>query len=246
MFRVKQILAAVSLCLLMGISYPATVYTAESSSTNYSVDEVNFGSGGSLNSCSGSYCAKQSAGELVVGETNSTNYSARGGFNTDREAVLEMSVASGVVDLGVLDATTTKTGTKTFSVRTFPAYGYSVIIDGTSPTNKTNGHVLAPMGSAAASTPGIEQFGLNLRANTSPVIGADPEHVPSNIFAYGAAATGYASQNNFKYTGGDTIAESPKGTGQTNYTISIIANVSTNTPSGSYGGKLVLIAVPTF
>lgn len=246
MFRVKQILAAVSLCLLSVFGYTPTVQAAQSSSTNYGVSEVNFGSGGALRSCSTAYCSKQSAGELVVGDTSSTNYRSRGGFNTDREPLLEMSVSAAVIDLGTLEASTVKAGSTTFSVRTFPAYGYSVIVDGVPPKNKTNGYQLPAMSAAAVSQPGVAQFGINLKQNTSPIIGAEAQQVPDGTFAFGAAATGYGTQNNFKYVAGETIAQSPRGTGQTNFTISMIANISTNTPGGTYGGRLVLIAVPTF
>lgn len=246
MFRVKQILAALSLCLLSSIAYAPSVQAAQANSTNYGVSEVNFGSGGSLQSCSGQYCAKQSAGELVVGESGSANYSARGGANTNREPVLEMIVSGTGIDLGVLDPGLTRSGTTTFSVRTFPASGYSVFVDGNTPRNKSNGNVLAPISGGDISRPGTEQFGINLRQNTAPNVGADVQQIPDSTFASGAPATGYGTQDSFRYVGGEVIATSPKGSGQTNYTISAIANITTSTPSGSYGGRLVLIAVPTF
>ncbi|HSH18620.1 MAG TPA: hypothetical protein VK978_04510 [Candidatus Saccharimonadales bacterium] len=242
----KQILAAFLLCILAVMGQSPAVYAAESSSANYGVSEVNFGSGGSLESCSASYCSRQSAGELVVGNTSSANYSAQGGQNTNREPVLEMIVSGAVINLGNLNESATKSGSTTFSVRSFPAYGYNVIVDGTSLKNNASGHTLAPMASMATAQPGVEQFGINLRQNANPVVGGDPQHVPDSSFAFGAAATGYGTADNFKYAAGDTVAQSAKGTGQTNYTMSAIANISTNTPSGQYGGRLVLIAVPTF
>lgn len=247
MVRGKQIAAAVILSLLAVFGYTPYVYAAlqQSSSTNYGVNEVNFGSGGELRACSTAYCAKQSTGELVVGSTSSTNYTARGGFNTNREEFLEVSVAGSSINLGVLDSVDTKFGSAAFSVRTFPAQGYSVVIDGQAPRS-TSGYSISAMSSAAASQIGVEQYGVNLRQNTAPAIGADPSPYPNGTFAFGAAATGYNTVNNFKYVAGDTVASSPKGTGRTDFTVSFIVNIAPNTPGGAYAGRIVLIAVPTF
>lgn len=233
------------LCILSVLSYTPVAYSAQSNSSNYGVSEVNFISGGVLRGCSAAYCAKQTTGETAVGTTSSTTYQARGGANTEREPTLEMSVSSTGINLGILDSASTKFGSTTFSVRTFPAYGYNVIVDGVTPRN-ASGHLLVPLSSGGTSQVGSEQFGINLRANTVPVIGSEPSQFPDNTFAFGAAATGYATANNFKYVNGDVIAQSPKGTGRTDYTLSAIANISTDTPGGAYAGKLSIIAVPTF
>jgi hypothetical protein len=246
MVRVKQILAAVLLCLLSVFAITPVVQAAQANSSNYGVSEVNFGSGGELHACSTTYCAKQSAGELVVGNTASTNYKAQGGFNTNRDPILEVSVNGGPIDLGLLNEASVKSGSTTFSVRSYPAYGYNVLIDGSTPTNNSDGHVLAPMSTAGVSVPGSEQFGINLRANTSPSVGADVVQIPDSTFGFGTPAAGYNTVNNFKYVAGDTIATSPKSSGQTNFTLSIIANITTNTVAGTYKGRLSVIVVPTF
>jgi hypothetical protein len=247
MFRVKQILAALLLCVLSVLGNTPTVHAAQANSTNYGVSEVNFGSGGELHACSTTYCAKQSAGELVVGNTSSTNYQAQGGFNTNREELLEVSVSGTAIALGGLDPTAVKYGTSSFSVRTYLASGYAVIIDGSSPrTIAGAGHVLAPMSSADISRPGTEQFGINLVANTTPGVGSNPQQIPDSTFSFGAAASGYNTANNFKYVAGNTIASSSKSSGLTTYTMSVIENISTNTPPGIYNGSLVVIATPTF
>jgi hypothetical protein len=246
MVRAKQILAAILLCFLSALAYTPTVAAApQSSSSSYSVDEVNFGSGGELNACSATYCSKQSAGELTVGNTSSASYSAQAGFNTNREEDLEVSITGAPMALGNVDVTATKYGSTSFSVRTFPAYGYSVVIAGNAPKSKA-GYTLASMSSADISRPGTEQFGINLKANTSPSVGAEAALVPDGTFAFGAAATGYDTVNNFKFTTGDTIAQSLKGYGQTNFTLSAITNISTSTPAGDYAAVLDVIAVPTF
>lgn len=246
MFRVKQILAAVSLCLLGTLSYTPTVYAAQATSPNYGVSEVNFGSGGVLRACSTAYCARQSAGELAVGETSSTSYTAHGGFNTNREELLEVSVDTTPIALGVLSTTATGAGSTTFSVRAYLASGYVVTISGNTPSNASGGHQLAAMASAAASQVGTEQFGINLVANTVPAVGANPVQLPDNTFAFGIAAAGYNTANNFKYASHDTIARSLSSSGTTNYTMSVIENISTGTPAGQYRGNMVIGVVPSF
>jgi hypothetical protein len=71
--------------IVLATSWSATaVFAQQSSSSSYQVNEVFFGTGGELNACSGSYCSKQSAGELTVGNTKGTAFQAQAGFNTDR------------------------------------------------------------------------------------------------------------------------------------------------------------------
>jgi len=247
MFRGKQILAALLLCLLtvFGFTADATAGQQQAKSTNYGVSEVNFGSGGDVHQCSTNYCAKQSAGELTVGNTKSSNYQAQAGFNTDRQPLLEVSVTAGGINLGTLDAASVKSGSIGFSIRNYLASGYVVLLAGQVPTTVT-GHSLSAISSADISRPGTEQFGVNLRANTSPAVGADPVQVPDSTFSFGAAATGYSTINSFKFVSGDTVASSSKSSGETDYTLSVIENINTNTAAGQYAGNLNVIAVSTF
>ena len=247
MFRGKQILAAALLCLLSVFGFTADVSAGaqQSSSANYGVSEVNFGSGGDVHDCSTSYCAKTSAGELTVGNTKSSNYQAQAGFNTNREELLEVSVTAGGINLGTLSSTSVKSGSIGFSIRNYLASGYVIVLAGQAPSTVA-GHTLTAMSTADISRPGTEQFGVNLRANTSPTVGADPVQVPDSTFSFGAAATGYNTVNNFKFTSGDTIASSPKSSGETDYTMSVIENIASNTAAGQYAGNLNVIAVSTF
>ena len=152
----------------------------------------------------------------------------------------------GVINLGDLATTSTGSGTTTFNVKSYLASGYNVYIDGTSPKSSSSGIPLTTMSTAATSQAGIEQFGINLRQNTSPAIGADVVQVPSNIFSFGAPTTAYGTVNNFKYVAGDVIARSTSSSGETDYTMSMIANIATTTRSGIYSGRLVINVIPTF
>lgn len=245
----KKTLKSSLLSLLVALGLPAVGFAAQSSSTNYQVNEVFFGSGGELNACSSNYCSKQSAGELGVGNTASTNYQAQAGFNTDRTPYLQMTVNTTSIDLGVLHSGTTSTATAGFSVKTYLASGYVVTTASAGPQNGS--YTMFSPSSPTASDTSAEQFGINLVKNTSctglpSTLGNDPVQVPDSTFSFGTAASGYNTACQFKYVNGDTIAQSSKSSGETDYTISYIFNITATTPGGTYTMNHVLVATSTF
>ena len=221
---------------------------AQSCSTNYQVNETYFGAGGDLQNCSTAYCAKTSVGELGVGNSASANYQAQAGFNTDRTPYLEFKVTGTSTDLGVLSASSTKTANTTFSVKTYLAGGYILQVVSDPPTGTAPSfHQLSPLASATTSQAGTEQFGMNLVANTSPTtFGASPVQVPDSTFSFGAVASGYGTPNNYKYVKGDTIAQSTRSTGETDFTASYIFNISNVTPASEYQFHQILVATSTY
>ncbi len=140
--------------------------------------------------------------------------------------------------------------TGTFSVKTYLASGYIVQIASDPPDNGGT-HQLNTMSGPSLSSPGTEQFGINLVANTTACgspqnIGADPVQVPDSTFSYGTAASGYDQCGKFKYNKGDVIAQSTKSSGETDYTISFLYNISTGTTDGIYVYHGVIVATSTF
>lgn len=246
--RIKQktVLAVVlSLFATFGVTGIALAAVPQSSSSNYRVNEVFFGSGGSLHDCSTNYCAKLSAGETAVGNTSSANYQAQGGFNTDRQPYIQFVVNNTNQDIGTLTSAAAKTATATFSVKSYLASGY--VVKQTSPGPTNGSYVLNGLTTPSASAIGTEQFGINLVANTSPAtFGANPSQSPDSTFGFGQVASGYNTANLFKYVKDDTIAYSDTSSGTTNYTISYIFNVSNLTPGGTYTLNHVLVATSTF
>ncbi len=237
----KEVAAIVALLMMM----PAVASAAQSSSSNYQVNEVFFGAGGALHVCSSNYCAKESAGETGVGSTSSSNYKAHGGFNTDRMPFLQFVVNGTNTDIGVLSTSSTATTTGTFSVKNYLSSGYQVVTVSNPPQYNT--YTMHNLTSPSASVPGTEQFGINLVHNTSPTsFGANPAQVPSSAFSFGQAASGYNTANQYKYVPGDTIAYSNSSSGETDYTISYIYNISNITPGGTYDFKDILVATATF
>jgi hypothetical protein len=232
--------------LLALVIWAGPVAHAQSSSANYKVEESFFGTGGELDASSTNYKAKQSAGELTVGNSASANYQFQGGFNTSDVPLLEVAVNGGEYDMGILDISITGAVTATFTVRNYLSNGYVVMLNGSAPTDSVSGHTLTALSSPASSVAGEEQFGVNLVDNGNPDIGSNVAQVPDSTYSFGTPVAGYDTANLFKFVDGDIIAMSPKSSGQTNYALSIIANVARSTPAGQYGGHLDLQVVPTF
>lgn len=239
--RLVLLLFGLLLCFIV----PSSVNAAESQSSNYQVNEVFFGSGGALNDCSTTYCAKEAIGETAVGDTSSANYQAHAGFNTYRSPYLQFIVNSTNTDVGGLSTGFTATTTATFSVKSYLSSGYQVVTVSNPPQNDS--YTMHALSTPTASSVGTEQFGMNLVANTSPTnFGANPYQNPSSAFSFGAAASGYNTPNLYEYVPGSTIAYSNSSSGETDYTISYIYNISNITPGGTYLFNDVLVATATF
>ncbi len=238
----KHLGLTLSLVLLF---FPVQRAIAQSSSSNYSVDESSFSSG-SGNGSSASYSAQASAGDLGVGSAYSTNYGAYAGPISPNEEYLEMVVTPATVDLGNLTDSVTSTGTANFYVRAYLNSTYTVVTASAPPTNESS-DTLAPMTSTGVPVAGTEQFGINLVDNASPNIGANPV-AESTGFSDGEAASGYDTTDQFRYNIGEVIAQdiSEPAWGQTNYTISYVANVTSITEAGLYKMDHILVAIATF
>lgn len=225
----------------------ATNPDQQSCSSGFGVSETFFGSGG-VDTCptvgGNQYCAKQSAGELTVGNTKGGQFQAQAGFNTDRTEWIELSLTKSTVDLGVVQTNTTGSDYASFTVKSYLSSGYVVQVVGAAPTYGT--HAITALGSPTASNQGTEQFGMNLRDNSTPNVGVEPVQDPDSTFSFGTYASGYDVANSYKYASGDTIAESTKSSGYTNYTISYIMNISGVTPAGTYTTAQSLVATATF
>jgi hypothetical protein len=247
------ILAVLSF-ILAGLFIISPTVLAQYTSTNYSINEVFVGSGSALQATSNSYQAQVSIGELGVGNSKGSAYQAQNGFNTTDTPELAVNVVGGVFDLGYLSTSAVSYASTTFTVENYLSTGYIVMLSGGSPTDGPGGHPLNPRTTPTYSFPGTEQFGVNLTANTSPSIGAVPLQLPAGSppFSFGAVEPNYNYQNEFMFVPGTNIAYSNSSSGETQYTMSIIENISSLTPAGMYGnisntaGYVDVVAVPTF
>lgn len=226
---------------------------ALSKSANYEVNEVQFGNGSLLQGSSTNYQAQESLGSTTGGHTSDSAVQAYSGFLTPNIPFLSLTVGSSNINLGILNSATASVGTASFSVEAYVDSGY-VVESVNNPPTQEDGYQLKDMTTASPSSPGTEQFGINLVqnlttcSNPAPAnFGANPVPEPNSNYATGAAANGYNTCGLFKYNPGDVIAESTtSGWGDTNYTISYLVNINPDTPAGSYTMTENLVAVATF
>lgn len=248
MWRVRKsklfILSIMTVLLL-----PTSAYAQIPSSASYQVEESSFTSGSNIDANSASYNSRVSIGNLGIGQSESGSYIGFGGFITPDQEYLELVIPVTTVDLGVLEPGTASMGSATFSARSYLNDKY-VIISPRNPLTSEGGSIIDAMTTTAAFDPDVEQFGINLVANTSPeTIGANPSRQPvdDGTFAFGEATPGYDTVNQYKYNTNAVIARSvTRGYGETDYTISYLVNVTSTTPAGNYRMEQDLVMTAIF
>lgn len=232
------------LALLFAVGSTSAAMAATSSSNNYQVVETKFGPTSGQQSCSGEFCARATFGSIDGGKSASDNFSARFGQVIDGEPTLDVIIEPGKSNLGVLSADKTSTKTTIIKVRSYLSDGYVLKIKGDPPTY--DGHTLFAPDAPTESNPGKEQFAINLANNTAPNIGAAPSQVPSADFSFGEAEASYDTPDKFMYQNSDIVAKSDKSSGRTDYTVSMIVNVSGDTPAGRYTSDFSAIVIPRY
>ena len=238
----RYTLQALILACVIGVGASASQVMAQSSnSKSYQMVETEFGSGGLSESCSDGFCATTSIGQAGSGGSATAPEFMKAAYT---EPILEMIITTGESNLGEL--TTERTATKIMNVkiRNYLSGGYMLQIIGDPPKYKD--HALATPSVPTASKPGSEQFGMNIVKNTTPNIGADPVQEPADAGVFGEAEPGYATANMFKYASGDVFARSTQDSGGTDYTITMIVNISNATPSGHYAGDFSAVLIPAY
>lgn len=252
--RLRSVTRVATFCARFGVGIVALVLLAwpvtasASKSTNYQIQEDFVGGTGGAYATSTNYQSIDSSGAAAAGNGSSTNYKTQSGATTTNDPNLSFSIGSGSVSLGALTTASTGTAATTFSVLNYTSYGYIVQLVGATPSYA--GHNLTALSSGGSSTAGTEQFGINLVADTVPSaligVSANPQQIPDSTFSNGTFGSGYGTANTYKYNSGDTIAQATQTSGQTNFTVSYIANISTTTPAGNYTGAETLICTGTY
>jgi len=222
-----------------------SVLAQSASSTDYRLDEQFIGSGGDSDSSSSDYNQRDAVSEVGEGKSSSDDYQLDSGYITDADPRLAFIVDDTSIAFGDLSTTETATANSTFRVLNYTSYGYVVQAFGSPPASGAS--VIDEMTSTAASQVGQEQYGINLRANTLPeTFGADPVQVPDSSFSSGGAAGGYSTANQYRYNDGETIASAAQSSGETDYTVSYVVNVSSTTGGGRYTGHQGFICTGTY
>jgi hypothetical protein len=207
------------------------------SSDNYKInaDSINIGGG---QSSSANYKMEDTIGEAGIGDSESDSYKTKAGYQAmlDYPPYLSFSLDGNLVAFGVLDYQMPSFEETKFTVATNAENGYAVTIAGNTLTHSNGSDTINAMGAAAQSSIGSEQFGINLKDNSNPDVGAEP------VGGSGQAASGYDTANNFKFVSGDIIASSSSFTYPTTFTISYLGNVGIDTLGGWYTTVLTLVA----
>jgi len=152
----------------------------------------------------------------------------------------DCSAANGdYLNLGELSATTTKSAESQLVVYTNAPNGFNVQMSGNTLTSGNN--VVPAIANPDVSRPGTAQFGINLRANTSPTVGADPVGPGS-----GTPSTNYDVPNKYLFNNGDIIASGTTSQDYRKYTVSYIANVPKDQATGVYVSTITYTGTGSF
>ncbi len=203
MIFIKSLLGFSLLAVAIVLSYIYTPVLADPlTSPHYQFQETSLGGTGLYGSSSANYQSAQAGSILGLGTSTSSDFLLNAGNITTNDPALAFSVDTATPTFsGPFSPTSAVTATAVFEVADYTSYGYTVQLAGTPPTHGS--HIITALSSASSSTAGVEQFGINLVANTSPVsLGANPNH---GQFGYGSAATNYNTPNNYRFVSGDTI-----------------------------------------
>ncbi len=202
----------------------------------------------------GNVAASTAAQILLSGVMPESLVFCTGGTIGTTAGVPDCSLAtSGSVNFNQLfSPTDTATATSQMAASTNAGSGYNITVNG--PTLTSGSNTVTAMGTAAAGIRGVSQFGLNIKANTTltstPAVGIEVAPAANGTNYRGQAVTGYNTADTFKYTTGDSVANSANGgAGGTDaqiFTVSYIVNVPGSQPAGTYTTTLTYICTPTF
>lgn len=152
---------------------------------------------------------------------------------------LNCSSSSGnFLNFGELSTSQPRYLTSQFSVSTNDPGGYVTSVAGTTMTSGNN--IIPALGTPSPSIAGSSQFGMNLRANSSPGVGANPAGVGT-----GAITPNYSIPNQFMFNN-QVIASSSISTDFNLFTTSYIVNRSASQSPGVYSTTLTYVAVAAF
>jgi hypothetical protein len=142
-------------------------------------------------------------------------------------------------DVGILTPLVTGLAQSQMVVATNADQGYSLWVIGGTMTSGNN--TIPALASPSASQKGVSQFGINLRANTSPVIGQDP--VGPGV---AGVSPNYNQQDLFDYQSGDVLVTTAQPDDNLKLTVSYIVNVNAGQPGGVYATTLTYITLANF
>lgn len=142
------------------------------------------------------------------------------------------------INFGELSKSSANTATSQFAGATNDVSGFSTNI--VANTMTSGNEIINPLSVPTGSAPGTSQFGLNLRANSNPLVGQNPVGSGSS-----APLADYAIANQFILKNG-IVAASSLSTEFNVFTVSYLVNVSSNQTPGVYNTTLTYVATASF
>jgi hypothetical protein len=143
-------------------------------------------------------------------------------------------------DMGTLNSRSTLSAQSQMAVGTNASGGFAITANGTPMSAATN--VIDSPSTPTLSTPGKNQFGINLVENNSPSVGKNPEGEWANAIA----SPNYSIPNMYMYVPGDVVAYSPNVSLMKKFTVSYILNASPSLRAGVYTTTMTFIASGRF
>lgn len=143
------------------------------------------------------------------------------------------------LQLGELRSNQTRTASSQMMGGTNADFGYIVTASGTTMASGSN--EISAMSSRTTSKVGTSQFGINLRANSSPAVGAEPTGT-----GIATPTVDYSVPNQFKFVNGDIVASSNDETNEVKFTVSYVVNIPNGQAPGIYTSTMTYLCVATF
>jgi len=149
------------------------------------------------------------------------------------------SIAGNTIDFGDFSPVATRSGTSVMQAQTNAANGYTITVNGTTLSSGVN--TIPGLAAQTPSTIGTSQFGLNLRANGTPPVGADPTGAGTGTYtgAYGTA-------DQYRFVSGDGVATAGVPTNANTFTSSYIVNIGGAQAAGVYTSTMTYICTASF
>ena len=143
------------------------------------------------------------------------------------------------IDFGDFSTSKTSTGSTQFVVATNADFGFTVAVQGTTLTSGIN--TITALSNPDAARSGVQQFGLNLRSNSTPAIGQEPQ----GLLLSSTIRSNYNQPNRYTFNDGDVLVQATNPD-IAKFTVSYIANIAPGQAPGIYVSTLTYLANASF
>jgi hypothetical protein len=153
------------------------------------------------------------------------------------------TISGNSINFGTFSPTVTSAATSVMAASSNSSSGYVITVNGSSLTCGACAGTpsIAALASQTASATNTGQFGLNLKDNLTPNVGAEVSGT-----GVAAATTNYSTANQYRFGTGEPVASAAGATNANTFTVSYIVNVPGNQPAGVYATALTYIATATY